>query len=137
MKDKEFYSDVQDLAVNLEGKTILIVDDVDINIELIKEILEGTHMRILDAHNGQQAINSCLQDKSIDIVLMDIQMPIMNGYEATRQIKKMRPDLPIIAQTAYAFAEDVSKSIAAGFNDYIAKPFDRDKLIEILIRNFN
>jgi two-component system sensor histidine kinase EvgS len=68
---------------------------------------------------------------------MDIQMPLMNGYEATRQIKKMRPELPIIAQTAYAFAEDISKSMAAGFNDYIAKPFDQHKLIEILLKNFN
>ena len=136
MKEDEIYSE-EDLLVNLEGKTLLVVDDVDINIELIKEILEGTNITIIDAHNGQQAINSCQQFKNIDIVLMDIQMPIMNGYEATRQIKLMRPGLPVIAQTAYAFAEDVRKCMAAGFNDYIAKPFDQSKLIEILVKNFN
>jgi len=137
MKDDEFFADEQGGTVNLNGKTILVVDDMDMNIELIKEILEGTNIKILEAHNGQQAINNCLHDYSIDIVLMDIQMPLMNGYEATRQIKKMRPELPIIAQTAYAFAEDISKSIEAGFNDYIAKPFDQHKLIEILLKNFN
>jgi CheY-like chemotaxis protein len=137
MKSDEFYTEEQYSSINLEGKTILVVDDVDVNIELIKEILEGTNITILDAHNGQQAINSCVQFKNIDIVLMDIQMPIMNGYEATRQIKKIRPGLPIIAQTAYAFAEDVSKCMDAGCNDYIAKPFDRNKLIEILMKNFN
>ena len=137
MNNNDFIADGQHLLVNLKGKTMLVVDDVDINIELIKEILDGTNMNIVEAHNGQQAINSCLNDKSIDIVLMDIQMPIMNGYEATRQIKRVRPDLPIIAQTAYAFAEDISKSMAAGFNDYIAKPFDQTKLLEIIVRNFN
>jgi|ERR1035437_9990130 CheY-like chemotaxis protein len=137
MKDNDFNTDEQEIVGNLEGKTMLVVDDIDINIELIKEILEGTNMKILEAHNGQQAINSCLNNKSIDIVLMDIQMPIMNGYEATRQIKQMRPGLPIIAQTAYAFAEDISKCMAAGFSDYIAKPFDQTKLIEILLKNFN
>lgn len=131
------YLDEQDMVVNLEGKTLLVVDDIDINIELIKVILEGTNIRILEANNGRQAINICLQEKNVDAVLMDIQMPIMNGYEATRQIKRVRPNLPIIALTAYAFAEDISKSMAAGFNDYIAKPFDRDKLIEILVKNFN
>ncbi|NWJ49724.1 MAG: response regulator [Bacteroidetes bacterium] len=137
MKDSDLVISKQDIVVNLEGKTILVVDDIDINIELIKEILDGTNINIIEAHNGQQAINSCLLDQNIDVVLMDIQMPIMNGYEAMRQIKKLCPELPIIAQTAYAFAEDISKCMAAGFNDYIAKPFDQNKLIEILLKNFN
>lgn len=137
MEIPNIYLDEQDIVVNLEGKTLLVVDDIDINIELIKVILEGTNIRIIEANNGQQAINICSQEENVDAVLMDIQMPIMNGYEATRQIKRVRPNLPIIALTAYAFAEDISKSMAAGFNDYIAKPFDRDKLIEILIKNFN
>jgi len=135
MKDDEFFFDEQDSPVNLDGKTILIVDDIEINIELIREILEGTNIKILVANNGQQAINICKQFENIDIILMDIQMPIMNGYEATRQIKLLRPELPVIAQTAYAFAEDVSKCLAAGCDDYIAKPFDQSKLIELLMRN--
>ncbi len=135
MKDDEFFFDEQDSPVNWDGKTILIVDDIEINIELIREILEGTNITILVANNGQQAINICKQFENIDIILMDIQMPIMNGYEATRQIKLFRPELPVIAQTAYAFAEDVSKCLAAGCDDYIAKPFDQSKLIELLMRN--
>jgi len=82
------------------------------------------------AINGKMAIKYCNEHPEIDLVLMDINMPEMNGYEATKQIKKIRPVLPIISQTAYAIAGDQKKSIDAGCDDYISKPINRKILIE-------
>ena len=110
-------------------KIILVVEDIDLNFLYISELLKPTGTMIIHAVNGKEAVERCQRDRNIDMVLMDIYMPIMNGYEASRQIKSIRPDLPIIAQTAYAMAEDRKRAIEAGCDDFIAKPIGKDDLL--------
>ncbi len=114
--------------------SILVAEDNMSNYMLISKQLSYHNAKILHASNGQEAIDICRENDDIDLVLMDIKMPIVNGYEATEAIKKFKPDLPIIAQTAYALAEDRFKAKQAGFDQYIAKPIQMNLLIE-LIRN--
>lgn len=114
----------------LEGKsTILIAEDEEVNYLFIKEMLKQSGVKLMCAKNGREAIEICSDRPEIDLVLMDIKMPIVNGYDATKEIKKIRPDLPIIAQTAYALSGDEEKAIAAGCDDYISKPIKQDLLI--------
>ena len=119
-------------SLNLSGKTILVAEDVQENIELICTMLKSAHVKILRADNGQIAVNLCQENPSIDLVLMDIQMPVMNGYEATKEIKKIRPELPIIAITAYAFDQDKKSCEEAGCNDFLAKPVRKNDLLQKL-----
>lgn len=115
----------QELHPN-EAKTILVAEDEDSNFLLIKELLSNTSFNILRAINGQEAIDVCKKTPSIDIVLMDIKMPVMDGYEATRQIKAFLPNLPIIAQTAYFLESDKNKAFESGCNDFVSKPFNKN-----------
>ncbi|MDF1547990.1 MAG: response regulator [Bacteroidales bacterium] len=110
--------------------TILIAEDEVINYQFFEEILEDTRVNIIWVTNGQEAVNYCEKNNEIDLVLMDIKMPVLNGYDATRIIKKNRPDLPIIAQTAYALVGDDLKAREAGCDDYIYKPINVANLIE-------
>lgn len=103
-------------------KTVLIAEDVNDNFLFLKTYLRKTKINVLWAKDGQEAINMCLEDESIDIVLMDIRMPNVDGYEATLEIKKKRPNLPVIAQTAYALNSDYQKVYDSGCDDYITKP---------------
>ena len=119
------------------GKTILIVEDAPISYELLKKFLKDTEVKILHASNGEEAVDMCISKQEIDLVLMDIQLPIMDGLEATLRIKKFRPELPIIAQTANAMNEDRPNILNAGCNDYISKPINKLELlkkIDLLIR---
>ncbi len=118
---------------------ILIAEDGEINFLLLKTVL--TKMTDFDfvihrAVNGKEAVSICEENEEIDIVLMDIKMPIMNGYDATKRIKKIRPDLPVIAQTAFSTEEDIEKALAAGCDDFIAKPVDNKILKPILQKYF-
>src|ERR1035437_4346037 len=108
--------------------TILIAEDIDLNFLYLKGLFQLTGATVLRAQNGKEAVDQCLSDSKIDIVLMDIQMPIMNGYEATRRIKKFRKDIPVIAQTAYVQSEDRAHAVAAGCDDFIAKPIYSEEL---------
>jgi CheY-like chemotaxis protein len=110
-------------------KTILVVEDIDLNFLYISELLKPTGAIIMHAINGKQAVEQCQNNPNIDIVLMDIYMPIMNGYEATRQIKTIRPELPVIVQTAYAMSEDRNRAVEAGCDDFIAKPIGKEELL--------
>lgn len=112
-----------------KDKTILIVEDDQQSYYFLQELLKRTGINIKRASNGVEAIDICRNDQSLDIVLMDIQMPKMNGYDATREIKKIRKELPVIAQTAYAMAGDKEKSIQAGCDDYITKPLSIEELL--------
>ena len=116
--------------LDLTGKVMLVAEDVDLNIEYIKELLDETGVEILPAKDGQEAIDIFNSTTKIDIILMDIQMPILNGYEAVQEIRKKNSTIPIIAQTAYAFAEDKQKCFDAGCNDYLRKPFLKKELFE-------
>ncbi len=112
-----------------ENKTILVVEDDNNSYSLLKETLKKTKANIIHAKNGEIAIDICKSNINIDIILMDIQLPKMNGYDATREIKKFRKSLPVIAQTAFAMAGDKEKSILAGCDDYISKPININKLL--------
>ena len=116
--------------INWSNKTILIAEDMNDSFNLIKIIFEKTHANIIRAVNGSEAIDICRKEKQIDLVLMDVRMPYKNGYEATEEIKKFRPDLPIIAQTAYAVTGDKKKAIGAGCDDYLTKPISPKLLIK-------
>ena len=117
-------------------KIILVVEDIDLNFLYISELLKPTGAMIVHAVNGKEAVERCQKEDNIDLVLMDIYMPVMNGYEATRQIKSMRPGLPIVAQTAYAMAEDRKRAVEAGCDDFIAKPIGKDELLFKIDRFF-
>ncbi len=114
------------------NKTILIVEDDASSLEFLKTIINKYNIKILSTDNGVDAIQICKTNKSIDLVLMDINMPVMDGYTATKQIKKIRPNLPIIAQTAYAISGDREKSLEAGCDDYISKPIKRQLLYDLI-----
>ena len=113
-------------------KTILVVEDVESSYEYLKVVIEKSGMNTLWAKNGEEAIQLCASNANIDLVLMDINMPIMNGYQATEEIKKFKPSLPIIAQTAYAIVGDREKSLDAGCDAYITKPIKREDLLKII-----
>lgn len=104
------------------SKTVLIAEDVDDNFLFLKTFLRKTKINVLWAKDGKEAIEFCQKDDNIDIVLMDIRMPFIDGYEATRKIKEFKPNLPIIAQTAYALNSDYQKVFDAGCDEYITKP---------------
>lgn len=113
-----------------ENITILVVEDDTSSFEFLKIILKNTAQFILWAQNGEEAVKLCKNDPDIDLVLMDLNMPVMNGYDATKAIKSFRPTLPIIAQTAYAIAGDREKSLAVGCDEYISKPIKREELLD-------
>ncbi len=109
---------------------ILIVEDEEFNYLYLEEILLGIDTEIVHAKNGSEAIEICRNDLSIDMVLMDIKLPDISGYDVVKKIKSFRSDLPIIAQTAYALTGDREKALEAGCCDYISKPIDDKELIE-------
>ena len=121
----------------LKGKKILIVED-DLSSRLyLNKILEKTGVSILNAGDGQEAVNVALSNPDLDIILMDIQLPVMDGYSALSKIREFRKDLIIIAQTAYGLLGDKEKIINSGFTDYIIKPILSQNLIEKLVSNLS
>jgi PAS domain S-box-containing protein len=112
----------------LLNKSILIVEDDLYNAEYLIEILSNKGLNIIHTEYGQKAIDISLS-QNVDLILMDIRLPDMNGYEATRQIRLYKPDIKIIAQTAYATQNEKEKSIDAGCNDYISKPTKQNLLL--------
>jgi CheY-like chemotaxis protein len=109
-------------------KTILIVEDMELNVDLLVQILEEDY-QLLIAGDGAQGVASCLEHKP-DLVLMDISLPVMDGYEATRRIREVLPALPIVGLSAHAMQGDGARAIAAGCNDYLTKPIDEDLLLK-------
>ncbi|WP_372755365.1 response regulator [Labilibaculum sp.] len=116
---------------NWSLKTILIAEDVESNFLFLEEVIQKTGAKILWAVNGKEAVEMFINNK-VDLILMDIQMPHMNGFEATKIIKEKNPNIPIISQTAYAMSEDRIKSLNAGCDDYISKPIPSKKLLDLL-----
>lgn len=111
------------------NKTILIVEDDDISLEFLTELLMPSKVKIVTAQDGQAAIDSCRDNTSIDLVLMDVRLPKINGREAMLEIKKIRPELPVIAQTAFAMSGDKEKYLDSGFDDYVSKPIIMDEIL--------
>lgn len=119
----------------LKGKKILIVED-DLSSRLyLNKILEKAGVIILNAGDGQEALNAVISNPDIDIVLMDIQLPVMDGYSALIKIREVRKDVVVIAQTAYGLLGDKEKILNAGFDDYVIKPILSQNLIEKMVTN--
>ena len=115
-----------------KNKTILIVEDDEVSNEFFNEVLKNKKANLLFAQDGRSAIQICRDNPDIDIVLMDIQLPVMDGQQAADEIRSLNKDLIIIAQTAYAMAEDREKYLASGFDDYISKPIIPGQLISMI-----
>jgi signal transduction histidine kinase/CheY-like chemotaxis protein len=113
-----------------EKKKILVVEDIESNFKLIKYFLSRSNVEIIKACNGKEAVEKCLSDRSIDMVLMDIKMPVMDGFTAVKLIRKAKLTVPIIAQTAYS--DDRDSAIAVGCNGFISKPFDKKSLLKVM-----
>jgi CheY-like chemotaxis protein len=127
----------QKVSYNWKDKVILIVEDDEINAQFLEAVLDQTQVQTLNAYNGIQAIELCRTINKIDLVLMDIKMPEMSGYEACKKIKSFRPGLPMIAQTAFAESVDKRKCLNAGFDEYISKPIDIELLFSKIYSFFN
>jgi PAS domain S-box-containing protein len=117
-----------------KNKTILVAEDETSNYLLINEILKDTKINLIWAKDGREVVNLFKEHPEIDLILMDIQMPVINGYLATKEIKNIRKDIPVIAQTAYAMAGEREKSISAGCDDYLSKPIRPRDLIFTIAR---
>jgi CheY-like chemotaxis protein len=120
-----------------DGFTILLAEDVEINREIVTALLEPTRIVIETAENGASAVEMFqTNQKKYDMIFMDVQMPEMDGYEATRRIRDMdlprAKEIPIVAMTANVFREDVEKCLAAGMNDHVGKPLDMTEVIQKL-----
>jgi signal transduction histidine kinase/ActR/RegA family two-component response regulator len=127
---------------NFKGRTLLLVDDVAINREIIIALLEETGIAIECADNGQMAVNIfAAAPEHFDIIFMDVQMPIMDGFEATRAIRALGTPrakaVPIIAMTAYAFAEDAERCLKAGMNSHLSKPIELEALLTVANKYLN
>ena len=130
----------ENIAVNHETKfknkfsdmIVLVVEDDEVNYLFLETILSKSNIRTLRAINGIEAVDMCTNNPDIRLVLMDIKLPFMNGYEATKRIKKIKPDLPVIAQTAYAMHEDRNKAFEAGCDGYISKPIITAELLKLI-----
>ena len=117
---------------NFQGKKILIVDDEEFNWLLIKDALEETRATVIWARVGQEAIDLVAAGKHFDIILMDMKMPVLDGFETTVQIKNINPKIPVIAQTAYATPEERNKCLEAGCDDYLSKPISMEELLKTI-----
>jgi CheY-like chemotaxis protein len=111
-------------------KTILIVEDVDLNIDLLTQLLEEDYS-LLVAKDGAQGV-AMAGEMQPDLVIMDIALPVMDGYEATRRIRAKFPSMPIIGLSSHAMSGDAEKAREAGCNDYLTKPIDEDALLRTL-----
>lgn len=117
----------------LKGRKILIVEDDFSSRLYLNKILEKTGIILLNAGDGSEAISVASDNPDIDIILMDIQLPVMDGYTSAKKIRDFRKDIIIIAQTAYGLLGDKEKIIASGFDDYIIKPIMSKNLIEKIL----
>ncbi|MBS1534447.1 MAG: response regulator [Bacteroidetes bacterium] len=135
------YAEVQKISVKQvkarkaaehEAFTILIAEDDNINYLLFQKIIQSRNYNIIRAVNGLEAVEISLNNPDLDLVLMDIKMPIMNGFEALEKVKAIRPELLVVAQTAYASSDDEDRIKKAGFFGYLTKPINREKLFEMI-----
>jgi hypothetical protein len=119
------------------GIKILLAEDDEASEMLFSIILKHVSRELIKVKSGADAVRACKEHPDIDLILMDIQMPDMNGYEATRKIRQFNKDVVIIAQTAYGLSSDRDKALAAGCNDYLSKPIEKDKLLRMIEKYFN
>jgi len=123
-------------AYNWKGKVILVAEDEEINFLFLDEVLNRTGATVLWAKNGKEAIEM-YRNNSVDLILMDLKMPEMNGYEAMQQIKDTKGNTKIIAQTAFAMSGEREEILDAGFDGYISKPIKIAELLKLMEKNFS
>jgi len=131
LKETAETSEVIIAVMHANKINLLIAEDEEINFIYLTELLHDEPYNILRAENGSEAVEIC-KTQPVDLVLMDIKMPVLDGFDATRQIREFNHDLPIIAQTAYTITDYHIKAIEAGCNSYISKPYEREQLISLI-----
>lgn len=120
------------------NRVVLITEDEEVNFFYLKTLLQKADAKVIRAKNGKEAVDIISKyNGGIDLILMDLNMPVMDGYEAMRIIKAEHPSIPIIAQTAYTMNNDRHRCLEAGFNDYIAKPINRLALYRMVNENLS
>lgn len=123
---------------SLKGKKVLLVEDNELNMEIARFMLEKYGLLIREACNGKEAVEAFASSEvgEIDLIFMDVMMPVMNGLEATRQIRALeRADaktVPIFAMTANAFKDDIRASVQAGMNEHLTKPLDEKRIVRTM-----
>ncbi len=116
---------------NWEGKIIIVAEDVQINFRLLELNLKKTNVTLFWAKNGEEVVELA-RNNDVDLILMDIQMPKLDGYEATKAIKLFKPNVPIIAQTAFTMTNEKENSLLAGCDSYISKPINKRELLLLI-----
>ncbi len=119
------------------NEVLLVAEDDNINFKLIEKLLKIFNFNVIRAKDGLEAVEICKTNSEIDLVFMDIKMPNLDGYGAFVKIREFNKEIPIIAQTSYSFPEEVEKIKQLGFNDFISKPLDKEKLYELVKKYFN
>jgi two-component system cell cycle response regulator DivK len=117
---------------NFSGKVVLVVEDNPISFRLMNAVLKQVKTTIVHAANGREAIELCESDKHFDLVMMDIQMPEIDGKEATRRIKAMRPDLPVFATTANSYQDDAAECLEVGCDAFLTKPLQFQQMFRLM-----
>lgn len=130
MEENNFKEQSRDYS----NKKILVVEDIESNYKLLIALLKNTKAEIVLIEDGSKAVDYCRQHNDVNLILMDIMLPVMNGIEATKKIKEINKDIPIVAQTAYAMAGDREKCLEAGCDDYIPKPISRTALFDLVAK---
>jgi len=125
------------IECNWKDKTVLIVDDEEFNLILLNELLLESKIKVICADNGEKAISEFKNNQNIDIILMDLQMPIVDGYKASSEIKAISSDVTIIAQTASLYSEVAQEVADAGCDDILIKPISYNDLIGIMAKHLN
>lgn len=131
---------IQNSKINYElgeQELLLVAEDDNINFALIEKILKAANYDVIRAKDGNEAVQICKENKEIDLVLMDIKMPNLNGYEAYKKIREFNTTVPIIAQTSYSFPEEIEKIKEIGFTNFISKPLNKERLLEMIGVFFN
>jgi len=126
----------QDMDFNWQNKVVLVAEDLQVNYMFIEEALIPTKAKIIWAKDGKQAVDMCMQNDQIDLVLMDIKMPVMDGFEATRIIKQHNKNLKVIGQTAYVHNNEEAQCKQAGFDSYMSKPISIENLLHAINQAF-
>lgn len=135
--DKKEESPANELLLQTAGKTILVAEDEPSNFIYLKELLNRYNYNVLHAKNGQEAVEFVVKQIHIDLILMDIKMPVMNGLQATLEIRKINREIPVIAQTAYAMANDRKRALEVGCNDYLSKPITSKMFTKIIHKHLS
>lgn len=122
---------------DFSNKKILVVEDIESNFKLLIALLKPTKAEVFLVESGLDAVEYCKIHNDLNLILMDIQLPDINGIEATKEIRVFNKDIPIIAQTAFAMAGDRERCLEAGCNEYISKPISRPALMNLIFNSLN